>query len=131
MKNCNVADIKKMVSNKEFDKTIKPSELTIGTVSIPVYDWTELSKEFVRWLVERGHLKKENLPIHNHAKRGKYLINSKPIHKYVEKDGYWCEVDGFHVDTKYNAEHHVKNIISALSQLGVYNPDIKFSFCRY
>ena len=131
MKNCSVADIIKMVSDKVFDKTIKPLKFTVETVVIPVYDWTELSKEFVRWLIEKGHLKKENLPIHNHANRGKYFINSEPVHEYAEKDGYWCEVNSFYVDTKYNAEHHVKNIISSLAQLGVYNPDIKFSFRQY
>lgn len=128
MKNCSLEEIKKMISDKFFDKTVKPTEFIAGTITIPVSDWTELSKEFVRWLIEKKYLTKEKLPIHNNAKRGKYFINSEPFHKYTEKDGFWHEVNNFHVDTKYNAERHMKNILSSLSQLGIYNPDIKFSF---
>lgn len=131
MKNCTIAEMGRMVSDKAFDKTIKPIEFTSGTTSIAVSDWTELAKEFVRWLIEKGHLKNKNLPVHNHAKKGKYFINLKPEHKYPEKDGYWYKINNVHVDTKYNAEHHVKNIISTLDQLGIYNPNIKISFRYY
>ena len=128
MENCTVADLKIMVEDKVFDKTIKPYRFIYGTISIDVSDWTELSKQFVRWLIDKNNLKQENLPIHNHAKRGKYFINFKPVHQYAEKNGCWHEINNYHIDTKYNAEHHVKNMLSALNQLGIYNPDIKFSF---
>lgn len=131
MENCTVAELKKMVSDKVFDKTIKPYEFTSGDSRVAVSDWTDLAVAFVGWLIEKGHLSEENLPIHNHAKRGKYYINSTPVHKYPEKDGYWHHVGNYHIDTKYNAEHHVKNILSTLNQLGVYSPDIKFSFHHF
>lgn len=131
MENCTVADLKKMVSDKVFDKMIKPYKFTSGTISVDVSNWTELSKEFVRWLIEKKNLKQENLPIHTDVKRGKYFINSKPVHQYAEKNGCWHEINHYHIDTKYNAEHHVRNMLSALDQLSIYNPDIKISFHHY
>lgn len=117
-----------MVSDKIFNKTIKPYKFTFGAISIDVSSWTELTIKFVRWLIEEKYLKQENLPITNHAERGKYFINSKPVHQYAEKKRSWHKINNYHIDTKYNAEDHIKNIISALNQLGIYNPDIKVSF---
>ncbi len=119
-----------MLSDKVFDKTIKPTSFTYDgqKTSVNNNTWTDLVKIFVKWLIENGHLKRDNLPIHSHAKRGKYFINSAGSHCDPEKDGAWHEVDGFWIDTKYNAEHHIKNIMSTLEQLDIFNPDIKISF---
>ena len=127
MECCTVQELKNMV----FDKTIRPIRFIDGTSEILVDDWTNLALEFVSWLIRKGHLTKEKLPVPNHANRGKYFINSTPQHKYPEKDGLWHHIGEFHIDTKYNAQAHINNIISTLNYLGVYGPDIKITFRKY
>ena len=124
MENCTVGDLGRMA----FDKTIKPLIFFDGISGISVADWTELSLAFVNWLILNGHLKKEKLPIPNYANRGKYFINSNPCHEYPKKDGSWHRIGGFHIDTKYNAQDHIKNIISTVNFLGVYHPKFRITF---
>lgn len=80
------------------------------------------------WLSKEGHLTKARLPIHNHAKRGKYFINDLPQHSTVNFDGDWHRVGDFYVDTKYNARARVKNLLSALEQLGIRDPHFYLAF---
>ena len=127
MENCTVNDMRRMA----FDKRIRPLKFVDGTSEIRVSDWAELSLIFVNWLIQKGHLTKVNLPIPNHANRGKYFINSEPFHKYPEKDGDWHHIGSFHIDTKYNAQAHVNNIISTLSYLGVHSPSFRITFRKY
>jgi len=94
----------------------KPVVLSLEGDSIQVQDWADLCEKFVGWLVQKGYLSSQRLPIYNHAARDKYFINSIPEHS-APRDGDWREVQGLHVDTKYNAEAHVKNLLSTLDQL--------------
>ena len=119
MENCTAGDLERMA----FDKTIKPLIFFDSISSISVADWTELSLAFVNWLILNNHLKKEKLPIPNYANRGKYFINLNP-----KKDGSWHRIGGFYIDTKYNAQGHIKNIISTVNFLGVYNPEFRITF---
>jgi len=127
MENCTVDDMKRMA----FDKNIRPVKFVDGSLEIRVSDWAELSLTFVNWLIRKGHLTKGNLPIPNHANRGKYFINSEPFHKYREKDGDWHNIGSFHIDTKYNAQAHVNNIISTLRFLRVHSPSFRITFRKY
>lgn len=127
MENCRVDDMKRMA----FDKKIKPVKFVDDSLEIPVSDWAALSLTFVNWLIQKGHLTKGNLPIPNHANRGKYFINSEPFHKYRKKDGDWHNVGSFHIDTKYNAQAHVNNIISTLRFLRVHSPSFRITFRKY
>lgn len=124
MNKCTVADLRQMT----FDKHIKPYKFHANGCETPVEDWSHLCLVFVKWLIGSGHLTSNRLPVPNHARRGKYFINSKPQHKIQEKDGYWQKVGEYHIDTKYNAECHIKNLITTLSHLGVLNPQFQISF---
>jgi hypothetical protein len=99
----------------------RPLFLHVDGLDIPVDNWTHLCQVFVRWLIQKGHLRPEKVPVPNHANRGKYFINTKPQHKTQEKDGLWQSVEPFHIDTKYNADSHVRNILYTLRHLGLMN----------
>ena len=99
----------------------KPSTLWIEGEMMLVRDWSDLCEKFVLWLVDNGHLTLKRSPVLNHAGRDKYFINTKPDHLDSNKDADWHEVAGFYVDTKYAAKIHIKNLISALEQLGLGN----------
>ena len=124
MEPCTVTDLKRM----EFDKTVHPSVFYDGALAIAVNNWADLCAIFVRWLVQNKYLSANSVPIHNHAKRDKYFINNAPRHAIPGKDGDWRAVGQFYVDTKYNADAHIKNILSTLEQLGVVNPHFSISF---
>ena len=95
---------------------------------ISVRDWTDLCEKFVQWFVDKDYLTTRHLPILNHSGRDKYFINTKPEHLDSNKDAAWHEVAGFHVDTKYSAKTHMKNLLAALEQLGLENLSIKIEF---
>lgn len=124
MNKCSVDSLRKMT----FNKNIKPYKFHADGIDISVQDWTELSIVFVKWLIQKGYLKVEKLPVHNHARRGKYFINSKPQHQLQEKDACWQSVGPYYVDTKYNAQSHVNNLLSTLKQLNVVIPQFQISF---
>jgi len=124
-KTYSISELEKM----HLDRDDRPKALIIQNRTIKVSNWTDLSIKFVEWLIESNSLKVSNLPIYSYSERDKYFINSKAQHKIAEKDAQWNTVlDKFHVDTKYNADGHKKNIIHTLKHLGVHNPDIKISF---
>ena len=113
-KTYSLAELRNMHLGKEY----RPMSLTIQGHTIGVSNWTDLSIKFVEWLIGNNLLTKSNLPIYNYSESDKYFINSTPQHKIAEKDGQWNSVmDNFHVDTKYNAECHKKNIIQALKSV--------------
>lgn len=124
MTKCSVDTLRKMT----FNKNIKPYKFHADGIDTPVEDWTQLCLVFVKWLIQKGYISVEKLPVHNHAKRGKYFINSKPQHQLQEKDACWQTIGPYCIDTKYNAESHVKNILFALKHLGVVNPQFQISF---
>jgi hypothetical protein len=72
-----------------FDKHIYPCEFRDEDIAVPVSSWVELSAAFLRWLLEHGHLCMHNVPVPNHAGRGKYLINSEMRHEYPDLDANW------------------------------------------
>lgn len=124
-KTYSLSELKNMHLSKEY----RPESLTIQGNTINVSNWTDLSIKFVEWLIKSNYLTKDKLPIYNYSESDKYFINSVPQHKIAEKDGQWNAVmDNFHVDTKYNAECHKKNMIQTLKHLGIFDVDIKLSF---
>jgi hypothetical protein len=124
MEPCTVSQLRKM----DFDESTKPRAFYDRAIEIAVDDWTDLDKVLVGWLAREGFLTKAKLPVKNHAGRGKYFINSKPEHSSPSFDGVWHQVGEFYVDTKYNAESHIKNLLSALEQLGVRDPHFYLAF---
>ncbi|MFH1019421.1 MAG: hypothetical protein V1782_02250 [Pseudomonadota bacterium] len=124
MNKCTIADLRKM----PFDKHIKPYSFHVGGIETKVDNWNHLCLVFVQWLNQNGFLTIEKLPVPNHAGRGKYFINIKPQHKIREMDGYWQNVGPYYIDTKYNADAHIKNILSTLRHVGVASPQFQISF---
>lgn len=124
MNKCTISDIRKM----SFDKHVKPYKFHTDGIDSPVDDWSHLCVVFVKWLIQRGLLQCEQLPVQNHARRGKYFINTKPQHKIQEMDGLWQSVGPYYIDTKYNADAHIKNILATVRHLGIGNPQFKISF---
>jgi len=107
----------------------KPYHLKIDGEIIKVDDWTDLIIHFVERLTEKGFLTRSSVPIFNHSSRGeKYFINIEPKHFFPARDAQWKKAGSFFVDTKYNADAHVKNIISALYHLNIQNIDFGISF---
>jgi len=121
---CTVADLASM----DFDETVHPRAFFDRALEIAVDDWASLDKQLVVWLSREGYLTKANLPIRNHAKRGKYFINDKAQHSRPGFDGDWHKVGDFYVDTKYNAQSHIKNLLSTLEQLGLSDPHFCLAF---
>ena len=112
----------------DFDDTIHPRLFIDRAFQIEVEDWADLARRVVAWLAHEGYLTKAKLPIRNHASRGKFFINDKPTHSTPNFDGDWHKVGDFYVDTKYNAKSHIKNLLSALDQLGVRDPHFYLAF---
>ena len=121
---CTVADLAGM----HFDDTVQPRAFFDRALEIAIDDWTDLDKQLVTWLSREGHLTSAKLPIHNHAHRGKYFINDKPQHSEPHFDGLWHKVGNFYVDTKYNAQAHINNLLSTLEQLGLRDPHFYLAF---
>ena len=121
---CTVADLPRM----SFDNSVKPRAFFDRALELAVHEWADLDQVLVDWLVREGHLTKSKLPIHNYARLGKYFINDTPHHKKSSADGNWHKVGDFYVDTKYNAESHIKNLLSTLEQLGVHDPHFYLAF---
>jgi hypothetical protein len=117
------------LKNMHLGKEHRPVALIIQGQSLEVSNWTDLSVKFVEWLIKNNFLTKNKLPIYNYSESDKYFINSKAQHKIAEKDGQWNSImNNYHVDTKYNAECHKKNMIHTLKHLGIFDLDIKISF---
>lgn len=107
----------------------RPYQLNIDDEIIYVDDWTDLCIKFVEKLIQKGFLTSSSIPIFNHSsKRKKYFVNTEPKHFFPEKDGEWKQVGSFFIDTKYNAEAHVKNVVSVLYHLNIQNIDFGISF---
>lgn len=112
------------LKNKGLGKNTRPKLLIIGDIQYPVKNWVELCIEFVEWLLEKNYLTDEKIPVWNFAGRDKYFINDEERHADIDKGAKWKKAGTVYVDTKYDAEHHKKNIISTLEQLGA---DILYS----
>ncbi len=112
----------------DLGKETRPISLEIEGQATYVRSWTDLCVKFVKWLVDEGILTASQIPILNHAQGEKYFINTERKHLFGEKDAAWKRVGDFFVDTKYNADAHVKNIRSTLRDVGRANVDVKITF---
>lgn len=110
----------------ELRKT-KPDKLQIGNNQINIESWSEICKYTVNWLIEKGYLTPDKLPIFNAAHKDKYFINNDKLHLNPKRDAYWKEVGDYFVDVKHDANHHIKNILYVLNYLEVPEPDIMIS----
>lgn len=115
------------LANESFSKR-KPVYIEIEKTRIDTKDWSDLCVKFITWLIQNDYLSHKNLPLYNYSKRDKYFVNIKPEHADPHKDGYWKEVKGFYIDTKYTTKAHIKNFISTLQQLDISTIDIKIGF---
>lgn len=96
----------------------KPRVLKIQDDEFEVSNWSQVDEIFVGWLIKKGHLKSNNLPIYSSNK--KYFINIKPEHSKPELDGSWKKLnDHFYIDVKYNVPNHIRNMLNTLNQLGI------------
>lgn len=109
----------------EVDDSVHPAAFFDGETQTNVTSWADLDRKFVAWLIHAGHLTRSHLPIHNHARGGKYFIHSTREHGDRQLEGEWSEVEGLFVDTKYNARAHVRNLLSAFEQLGLNIPEFR------
>jgi hypothetical protein len=112
----------------DLGKDTRPVLMEINGDQIDVVDWTELCTKFVEWLIMNSLLSKSKIPIFNHARKEKYFINSEGKHHFAERDALWKRVGEYYVDTKYNADAHVKNLMSTLSDLNAGDVELKIAF---
>ncbi len=105
----------------------KPEKLQIGEQDIRVNSWRELCVYFVRWLIEKGYLTRDKVPVMNAAQRDKYFINKEAKHKNPERHGSWHKVGDYFIDSQYSAPKHVENLIHTLEHLGIKDPGILIS----
>jgi len=106
----------------------KPKILIIENREIDIRSWSQLCREFVRYLYDTEKLTKEDLPIFNAAGKDKYFINRQSEHSLPGKDAQWSAVGDIFVDVKYAASVHIDNLISTLEQLHIKNLDVKIGF---
>jgi hypothetical protein len=117
------------IMSLELGKETRPYQMKIDGEIVDVDDWTDLCIHLVERLIEKGFLTDSSVPIFNHSsRREKYFINTRPRHYFSERDAQWKQVGPYFVDTKYNAEAHMKNIIAALYHLNIQNIDFGISF---
>ncbi len=121
---CTVAELASM----SFDGTVHPRAFFDRALEVAVHNWADLDKQLVVWLAREGHLTKNKLPIQNHAGHGKYFINDARRHGRSGFKSDWQRVGEFYVDTKYNAQSHIKNLLTTLEQLGVRDPHFYLAF---
>jgi hypothetical protein len=103
---------------------VKPIKIEINGREQDVKDWSDLSVSFVKDLIKKGYINRNNVPILNSAKRDKYFINIEKKHMNPAKDGDWHEIDGYYIDTKNSASRHIKNMLHTLEYLNIKNISI-------
>lgn len=126
MKKHTVADLRSMTFGKH-DKPYRFFTSEQDMHGVKIDNWSHLSCVFVRWLIDKGLITIDNVPVPDHRGHGKDFINNKDSHEVQERGGAWKKVGPFYVDTKYNADDHIKNILSTLRYLGVTNPQFLIS----
>lgn len=127
MKKCAVAELRSMT----FGKHDKPNRFYSDEQDVrgkKVGNWSHLSCIFVQWLIDNHLISIEKLPVPDHRGHGKDFINIRDQHEVQERGGVWKKVGPYYVDTKYNADDHIKNILSSLLHLGIANPQFRISF---
>lgn len=97
----------------------KPRGLKIDGVLFETKSWTEVSCEFVKFLIDKKDLRSTDLPLYPSARSAKAFINSFKGQPNGS-DSYFIGVaDGFYVDTKYNAKYHILNMWGTLKKLKI------------
>lgn len=103
----------------------RPTMIEIDGEVERVSTWAQLCDVFVKWLLDHQKLPSHRVPIYNAAGRGKYFINTKPEHADSTKKANWRKVGDVFVDTKYNGDAHIRNLISTLENLGLEDLSVK------
>lgn len=112
------------LSQKNLTST-KPTRLVIENESRTVHNWATLSIAVVEFLALNAYLKDSDLPILNAAGTNKYFVNTKKIHADPSKKAEWRSAGPFFVDIKYNANNHIRNLLTLLSQINAEKLQIK------
>lgn len=96
-----------------------PTFLVIDDKKIPVKTWTDVTVEFIRFLLAANLLKKHMLPFCPDSGTSKAYVNSVPMHPVAELDCKFTPVaENVYVDTKWNAQSHISKIVKSLEKLG-------------
>ena len=99
----------------------KPCGMKIDGVPFETKSWTEVSCQFVKFLIDKKELTSADLPLCPSDRSAKAFVNSyagQP--KGVNADSNFLKVaDGFFVDSKYNAKYHLLNIWRTLKKLNI------------
>ena len=99
----------------------KPSGMEIDGIPFETKSWTELSCQFVKFLIDKKDLCSADLPLCVSERSAKAFVNSYPGQPIgVDADSNFLKVaDGFFVDSKYNAKYHLLNMWRALKKLNI------------
>lgn len=127
MKKFTVAELK----YKTFGKHDKPNRFYSDKqdmIGKKVDNWSHLSCLFVQWLIDNHFISLGEIPVPDHRGHGKDFINIKDEHEVKERGGNWKKVGPYYVDIKYNADDHIRNILSTLRYLGIESPRFQISF---
>lgn len=106
----------------------KPTRLKIGGDIYKTKDWADLAQKFVNWLIRKGRLTSEDIPVRDGGGGDKYFINDRKRHANPKRDAEWKEVGSFYVNTKHCAEAHVENLLVTLEELGATDVDVRIGF---
>ncbi len=95
----------------------KPRELRLPSGKThQVSLWANLAMEAVRWLVDNGKLTEKDIPISAGPQR--YRVAVKPVHKNGRKFSLVRQVNGFYLETAFNAPSHVVNLRTIITHVG-------------
>lgn len=126
---CTVVELR-VVAFGKHDKPYRFYADPHDTTGKKVNNWSHLCCVFVEWLKYNHFISPEKLPVPDHRGCGKDFINDTDQHENPHRGGSWKKVGPYYVDTKYNADDHMKNMLSTLRHLGVANPQFLISFHR-
>lgn len=97
----------------------KPRGLKIDGVPFETKSWTDVSCQFVKFLIDKKDLSSADLPLYPSARSAKAFINSYKGQPNGADSNFIEVADGFFVDTKYNAKYHISNICGTLKKLKI------------
>lgn len=107
---------------KTYDlKGFKPEIMSFQGHKYDTESWTNALLRLVEVIMYQGLFSKNDLPIYNYTENTKYLINTQAKQKN-DKNGKFIKVGNIYVDTKYDANMHLKNISYLFSFLKIKNP---------
>lgn len=98
-----------------------PIAIHIDNIRFMARGWSDVSINFVKFLIDNHFLSVSDLPFFVNPSTSKVWINNKNYHDNG-KDGKFNKVcDGVWVDIKYNSLYHVLNIRRALEKLHLFD----------